>query len=243
MGALTVVLTRSSGTTEETGDTERSSLYASEILKYASGLAASINRLQQSGCSENQISFWTDTNSDNTENSSDKFYSSVAPTNHSCHVFDAAGAGMKYSVPNPAWLDQTKSTSPGYDTLIFNAWNAAYGVGKNCGSSGETDCSELLLIVPYVSLDVCKAINRSLGILPTVDSPSNPPQNNGDLDARVFVGHFEYAQDIYNVGESLKGKKSACIQGGSNVWGIGASGEALTPASGTYFFYSVLIVR
>ena len=61
------------------------------------------------GCSENDISFWTDTDNNGTEDGSDDYYNANSPTDHSCHVFDTAGAGMTITQPNDSWLDSSES--------------------------------------------------------------------------------------------------------------------------------------
>ena len=64
LGALTAMLSRSGGSSNETGNYEQVQIKASDLLNWASGLEAAIIRLKQQGCSENQIDFSYDSDGD-----------------------------------------------------------------------------------------------------------------------------------------------------------------------------------
>jgi hypothetical protein len=88
LGLLTVTLSRSGDSTNDSGDYEQNQIAASEILSYAKSIENAVQMLLARGCSENDISF---------ENNVVAGYTNPnAPTDNSCHVFDVAGAGMTY---------------------------------------------------------------------------------------------------------------------------------------------------
>ena len=60
LGLLTAVMTRSSGTDNDTGSYEKNQIAANEILQYAKSIENAVQNLLARGCSENDISFWHD---------------------------------------------------------------------------------------------------------------------------------------------------------------------------------------
>ena len=97
LGGLTVMLTRSGGQSEETGATDKAIIHASKMLSYTASIQAAVSNLLMRGCSENQLSFWTDTNNDGLETVADTNYNASAPADRSCHIFDVKGAGISAS--------------------------------------------------------------------------------------------------------------------------------------------------
>lgn len=93
LGLLTVTLSRSGDSTNETGSFEQNQIAASEILTYAKSIENAVQMLLARGCSENDISF---------ENNIIAGYVNP-PDNPSCKVFDAAGAGMTWEQPSPIY--------------------------------------------------------------------------------------------------------------------------------------------
>lgn len=94
LGLLTVTLSRSGDSTNDTGDFEQNQIAASEILAYAKSIENAVQTLLVRGCGENEISF---------ENNTAAGYvnTTPSPADRSCYLFDAAGAGMVYQFPNP----------------------------------------------------------------------------------------------------------------------------------------------
>lgn len=91
LGLLTVTLSRSGDSTNDTGDFEQNQIVASEILTYAKSIENAVQMLLSRGCGENDISF---------ENNIVAGYTNP-PDTPPCKIFDAAGAGMTYGSPNP----------------------------------------------------------------------------------------------------------------------------------------------
>lgn len=216
LGGLTVLLTRTSGQTEETGSTERASIKASEMLRYTAGMAQAVNNLLLNGnCSETDISFYT------TEWSGSQKYNNtntpVANGEFGCHVFNPEGAGYAFK-RIPAGLQATQS-----DYFI-----GGRGFVHNVGSNALAD---LILIAPNLTVDACRAINKMLGV-----------QNfakDGLAITSPFVGVLAGGASGGVVGddnthpEYVAGKKAACLQ--SPAWG-GQTNDS-------YYFYQVLIAR
>ena len=101
------MLNRSSSSTNETGGYERNSIQASEILAYANTIENGVQSLLARGCGENELSFWYDSDNNGTENGSDRYYNSDAPTDQSCHIFEPEGAGVRRITQDPSdmgWL-------------------------------------------------------------------------------------------------------------------------------------------
>lgn len=151
LGGLTIVLSRTSTNTEETGGAERSSIQASQIMSYGAALKQSIDGMMSRGCSENELNF--------THSTLTGYTNAAAPSNKSCDVFDVAGgaATLKY-FPN--------TTTPPTVTSGYTVLNVG------------TSRTELIYLY-RVSKNVCIAINKALGIAnngtegPPTDALSN----------------------------------------------------------------------
>jgi hypothetical protein len=214
LGGLTALLTRSGGSTNETGEYERQSISASDLLKYASGIEQAVQKLQQFGCSENQISF---------DQAVVTGYSHLnSPTDNSCHVFETAGGGQVYESANTGLLDSAASGETHYGEWVFSGANEIQDIGTTAASNAS---AEMVIMLPFVDQDICTQINRTLDIGSTI------PQDSGSMDiALQYAGAFSYQQTISNA--AINGKKSFCIQGNTDDSG--------TDISDYYFFISVL---
>lgn len=228
LGAITAMFTRSGGTSDDTGDFEQNSIAASEIMRYATSLEFGAQNLLNRGCSENDISFWNDSNGDGTENGSDDFYNANSPKNRSCHMFYAAGAGLPPPSVKTAWLDTSQSAAYRYKQYLFSGGIVIVNLPQ------ETEEPELVYLVPYISKALCSAINQRLGI-------SSIP-----LDHSVFTNHpaylfkgsysvlLRYGDDgaTYTDNALIQGRPTLCIQSVSAA-----------PVENTYHFYHTLLAR
>jgi len=224
LGGLTVLLSRTGSNTEETGDTERTSLYASEILKYASSLETGVQQLLSRGCSENQISF------DHGNHDPGIYANGNSPVDGSCHLFHVNGAGIPFVSKKDAWRDLSV---PSYNNWHMYAGQCIYGIGKGtttCTSS-ETD---LFVTAGTIKKEICVEINRRLG----VSNPSgNPPTD--EMLATMMVGSFAPGSGTFTtdmIGDAatatalpLQNKKAACLE------------QATNP--GFYIFYKLILAR
>jgi len=233
--AVSFAMFQGSRTTASTIGGEKSKILASEILSYGQQMKDAISVLKAEGCRDEQLSF---------DQTIDTLYNNPsAPSDKTCHVFDAAGAGVRFDPPSIEWLDRTQTTQPGFGRLIFTGHNTVYQVGTDC-ASGATTCSELLLLIPYVKPELCRAVNKALSITP--DDTSAPPIDLSTLSAERFIGVYEnddLLRDGPAGGDLLLGHRNGCIQVASRIDDITGAGGDLDPTSGTYHYFHVLLVR
>lgn len=226
LGGLTALLSRTSGNTEETGATEQDRIAISELMTYMASIQSAVIALVQRGCSENELSFWTDTNSDGVENSSDTFYNANSPISRDCHVFFPEGAGLTYKkLPTKYFKTGATLFSP---TFTGNAQIS--NIGKDCTNRS---CNEIIASLKEVDPVFCQRINQSLGISSV---PSEQIANWDYSTATVFKGSFLNSGGTANVignegGNVLSGKKMGCLQ--RNDLGAGVPNE----------FYYLLLPR
>jgi hypothetical protein len=189
------------------GDFERGQLYTTDVMRFAKSMSNAAQMLIGQSCSENTINFDYDAAVTGYENAG-------APADNSCDIFNAKGAGLTWKIP-PANL----STS----AYMITSANTVLGAGCDAGTS---TCTDLILILPGISLATCIQINNTL----KVTNPSNAPPvdtNNNVNTTTKFTGSYTYAQTISDSGSVLSGKDAACIQ----------------TAAGLYAFYYVLLKR
>lgn len=222
LGGLTVLLSRTGSQSEDTGSTERASIMASEMMRYAAGIESAVQQLLSRGCSENQISFH---HPDLTPAGS---YINPNSTDGSCNIFDVKGAGIAFTRKKDSWREETTASSPFWQ-LYGN--QCIYGVG-----TGTTTCTnaqtELFVAAGVLKKELCLEINRRLG----VENPSGAPPSDIMLGG-YFTGSFEPSGSAGEniIGDSattsaipLQYKKSACLQDSNNQ---------------KYHFYHVILAR
>jgi hypothetical protein len=182
LGALTVVLSRTSSNTEETGSGERASIEASQIMSYGNSLKQTIESLITKGCSENELNFDHSTLTGYTNPN--------APSNKSCNVFDIEGgaASLKYFP----------------DTATPPTVTSGYTV-TNLG----TTKTELIYTYP-VTKNVCSAINKTLGIPNNgTEGPPTDELDNGVKFIGTFTDAGATATEEISTAEFVQ-KKAGC---------------------------------
>ena len=137
LAALAVAITRSSGTAEQNGGIEHNRIVVSQLIRYAAGIAASIDRMRMDGVSENDLDF---------ETTGLTGYTNAKCTSDDCKVFGAGGA-QSYSVP-PGVNDGS--------SWIFTAVIAVPGAGDDANN-------DLLAVLPGVTAGLCQEIDSELG--------------------------------------------------------------------------------
>lgn len=208
LGGLTVLLSRTGSQSDDTGDGEKASIIASEIIGYGANLGSAIQNLIAKGCSENTISFWNDSNGDGVESAADEYYNSASPTDRSCHVFHASGAGIK-----------EETFRKKYSNIIKNirtvSGNQIQDVGKTCAAAS---CAELILWIRTLGAqNLCNDVNRRNGIV------TNTTGITGLQDSPMFVGTFTVpAQTLGSAanGPTFAGKKIGCYLDTENSGGV-----------------------
>jgi hypothetical protein len=222
LGLLTVSLTRSGSSTNDTGSFEQNQIVASEILSYAKSIENAVQSLLARGCSENELSFWHDSNGDGTEDASDDYYNDGSPTDRSCHIFDVAGAGMTNEPPKQKWLRSSDSAKTAYGRNTF-ATNNLPDLSANLN---------IMIMTPYIKENICTAVNRSININGTPEDDTGISISNNPYD-----GTFPAILSSNIIGDSgtstiLTDKKTGCVYESSGCGG-----------SDCYSFYHVLHTR
>ncbi len=218
LGGLNVMLTRSSNTSNETGEYERFTIQANEVLNYAKSIETAVQNLRTRGCSESDLSF---------ENSiATGYINANSPTDKSCHIFDPAGAGLTYIAPNKDWLDSTQSTEALYGEVYFNSRTCVSEVGGGpvgC-ATGANSFADLILTVPYITRDFCQALNKTIYGTTTIPVETANAWSNSNAK---FTGSFINGTVI----SSAVGSHKGCFEGDAY------------PASGSFHFYYVILAR
>ncbi len=182
LAALTMILTRSGSTVDQSGDFEQQRVKISQMLRYAKSIEAGVQEMRLRGISENDMSFWHDSNNDDTEDASDTYFNANC-TITDCHLFDVGGAGLTYS-PAPNGLG-------GSTDWIFNATNDVLNIG--------TTAPDLILILPEIRSSMCAQINRML------DTTYGGTES--DVDFTAFTGTFTATETI----DLANGQEAGCI--------------------------------
>jgi hypothetical protein len=230
-GALSFVMSQGfRGGTAALGS-EQVKLKTTEILDYATQIRNAVKGLQINGCQDTQINFETPLDADYTNNP-------ASPSNGKCDLFSENGGKLRYAQPSVEWTDRNQSGENGYGEFIVTGRNLIPGVGTDCGGA---DCADLILIVPFVHLDICRTLNFRLGV--TSDSGAVPPKDAGDATGERFIGTYANDQQIQDAGATFSKKINGCFEGGDNILKYGSSTADFTGAGGTYHFYQVLIAR
>lgn len=154
---------------------EKAKSAASTIVNHSTLMQQTVNRLMlTNGCKESELSF---------EDTYDTGYTNNARADGSCKLFDPAGGGLEYPVPDESWLDPSwKSVEPAFygKWFFFSAVCVNYlGGPGGCSGNGLLTDNDLVVFLPFVTKSVCQSINDSLGIPPRSDG--NPVMNGGDV--------------------------------------------------------------
>lgn len=211
--ALGYAISQSSRGSSATLSEEKAALAATEIIEFASTLTSATGQIMLRGYSDYEVDFG---------NTGVSGYDNANCTDEYCEVFGIEGGAAIYKEPPEEWLDTAQSASVGYGEWVVSGSNAVTEVGTD-------NTAELMLFLPYIKAEVCEALNDKLGVSNPFDVP---PQDTGTVDGYVnkFTGSFADT-DVITLPDPDKGKTSACFEGDA------------APASGTYHFYQVLIVR
>lgn len=229
MASLTVILTRTSETTEQSGSTELANIQASDIMRYAQGLEQGVATMMMRGKSGNDINF---------ENSFVTGYTPHSACNDDdCKLFHTMGGAQTYIPPKSEWLNRAKNAQPHYGTWLFTGATCVQGIGDDtediatdCAGNGVARDQDLLVMLPYLTKSLCMQINRLSG----VSNPGgNPPVGPATLWSATphFTGNYTDDAGIGANDTTIYRKKSGCIEQGGN------------PATGNYVFYYTLIGR
>lgn len=183
LGALTMILSRGGSTVDQSGDFEQRQVKVSQMLRYAKSLEAGIQQMRLRGVSENDISFWHDSDGNGTEDASDDYFNANCNGLTDCKLFDVGGAGLTY-IPPPSGISNSAD-------WIFSGDNDIDTVG--------TTAPDLVMFLRDVRSSVCAHINRVLG--------TSYGGTESDVDFTVFTGAYTATQSI----NLAAGQQAGCI--------------------------------
>lgn len=218
LGLLTIMMSRSSSTSNETGNYEQNIIKANEVLSYAKSVENAVQGLLARGCSENEISFWDDSDGNGIEDASDTYFNINSPDDRSCHIFNAAGAGLNYITPKRDWLDLSAEGSGfNFGTFVFSSTNTVTNL--------ENNRDELIILLEWLNQSTCQAINNILFSETTItEDPASFSY------APSATGSFDTVADDINLSSygPHNGQNSACFS---------------SQTEGGFHFYHALITR
>lgn len=215
LAALTVLLSRSGTSVDQSGDIEQLRIKSSQIIRWAKGIESVIEQMKLRGISESDISF------ENTITAQD--YSNASCDAHAdpneCKIFATGGGGQNYLNP------PSGSAEAGAEWIFTGANNvgtAAYPIGTTASGAGN----DLILLLPNANAALCTQINKDLEI-----AAGTIPADATGIALTPFVGTYDAALvtiDGDGAPFELNGKASGCF-----------TDTNATPDV-TYFYYVVL---
>lgn len=223
IGLLTIVLSRSSTSVDQSGDVEQGRVLASQILRTAKSYESAIQQMRLRGVSEGDISFQRvfTAGADEYENAACGDPSAASgPSNDDCFIF-GVGGGLTYTPP-PA--------GSGAADWIFTGANNVEHVGRDGAGSGN----DLLMMLEGVSASLCGQINRLSNIGGSVpeDGSGLGREALAPYDLLTFDGAYQ-PDTLYTIdgtGSELSGRSAGCF-----------TDTAVTP--NVTYFYAVILER
>ena len=193
LGALTMLLTRGGSSVSQSGDVEQLRVRASQLTRYAQGMAAAIDQMKMRGISDSDISF------ENVKITTS--YANPSCSKPDCKVFDAAGGGEDYRAPP----DNVNDGSEWIFTGANNVGSTNHPVGTTAAGTGN----DLVMLLPNAKPDLCIQLNRDLH----VGTPGIIPEDHSGTDLTPFTGTYANSLSIID-GDPLfvlDGKTAGCF--------------------------------
>ena len=192
LSALTVLLSRSGSSVDQSGDVEQLRIKANQLMRYGSSFEKGIDRLKIiNNCSENDISF---------KNSIVATYNNTSsPADNSCHIFKTAGAGLQWRT------FATDELNAGGNNMAFINSFRIEDIGYHTAISGSD-----LLMVARVSKNLCDRINMDIGLSTTAAEITVSTVDDWN---NFFVGTFTDGHKIETAGDAtgLIGAQTGCM--------------------------------
>lgn len=217
LGSLTAMLSRNSGSVNQSGNVEQARIKASSLLRYSKSVEATVQQMRLNGLSENDLDFVA----------IDAAHDNPNCTDTSCEVFGAKGGGIQYKSPSDI-IDVDSYTGNWH----ISTANLVYQIGCN---DTNNSCTELLLLATDIPRDVCLQVNAILDI---TNPNGDAPQINEITIGTAYAGAYDTTVNNDAIGglsaaneaPELRGKMAGC------TFEFGGGPEE-------YFFYQVLIQR
>lgn len=219
LGLLTVLLTRTSATTEETGDNERMTLAVSQLMRFTASVQSTVQNMLMRGVSESELSFANTLYQlcDGTAMQDDGHNPNC--TKPDCEIFGMYGGALNpVKVPDSLVEQETCSGSD------WKKGNIALN-SKRVMGLGSDDNDELTLEVYGLTQQACLKINSMLGIDPVSGDAPVDNSSGGSLFSGTLGTYGPQIGDE-STSTGLIGKKAFCKKDGS-----------------AYSFFTVLIVK
>lgn len=227
--ALSFVVVNSTRSGSGSTSEENARLVASQILNYSVSVYTGINRLISRGCRLDQINF----EQAPFDGSNPQYQNPNSPNDFSCHVFHTRGGAVSYQVPLAEAQDIPSGQSANMREYYYNLSHQVPGVGTDDVGTGNEDSKDLMIIMPYVKVEVCRALNNAIK-----RERLEPPEDSNTFNVVGFWGGDIAAMGSFDIEDTagiLHGQPAACIHA-SNVSGVATA----TPG---YYFYNVIMPR
>lgn len=203
--ALTYAVTNSTRGGSKSVSAERATALAAQMVQSATLVENSLRRLQLStGLDIDKIDLYAANQTRNGDVD--------GCTQASCNLFDPAGGNVPVPLTPKDALDTT-TTCP-----TFNGMGMPYFMVVSVANIGATSKPELALVYCGVKLEVCRAINVSLGLIQPGDADINSPYGTSTSpnDFSAFSGPTNpytsttTANKIGSVDARTKGVRTFC---------------------------------
>lgn len=196
---------------------EKQGVSASEVLSFSKSMRDGVQLMHISnGCSDVQISLERSP----FDGSDTNYVNASSPADFSCHVFHPDGGGVSYQL-------MSSNINGGAD-WIFTGANDGKDIGSECVTD---DCADLIAILPGVPVELCRAINKQLGI---ANSNNYLTQEDNSFEEDFFQGSYTYEAQLSDDSglNALEGRYQGCFEG-----------QDSPQSAGVYYFYQVLLAR
>ena len=172
LAILAATIAASSGSFTSGTTKESDKIVAAAIIQSMESTADTVQLLIGRGCTENQLSFFSDT-------PAGTFYTNAsAPVDGSCDIYGAGGKQVMIPMPESGFVSQ-----PAYPDSQF--WRYPYFTGRGMMTLG-TGAADLIMYYMYLKQSTCIEINNRLG----VSNPSGVPP--------VVTGTCSHAQSFFD---------------------------------------------
>lgn len=189
LAALTMAMTRSSDSVEQSGDVERARILSSDLMRYTGGIKAAVEKMLIQGKSESDLCFhdagWGHND-----------YNGASCTESANRIFGTGGAGL---------VRRDFDFVTGWDIL-----------GSHAVQNLETAEPELI-IQAQISRALCREINIMLNITnPADDAPEDIIQNIARYNGTFLLAAPD--NTIGDNFAGFAGKQAGCRKDGSNYY-------------------------
>lgn len=183
---------------------EELSLEASRLVQYAAAVENSIMRIRISGGHrKNEVSF-TGPGSDNSNCTTD-----------TCEVFNDSAYGVPYIKPDTSWLIPDNGDA---------RWGEYRNIMTDLDGIGIDDEPDILLIINFMSEEMCRAVNKVVDISTPNGAP--PQAVNGINTFGWYIGTSDAGNELADAGDILNGHYTGCF---------------LNDTANNYIFYHVIM--